>query len=55
MQSREPLERAGRPIGGKDLLIAAHARVLGCTVVTDNVSEFSRVADLACENWLRDG
>jgi tRNA(fMet)-specific endonuclease VapC len=52
---RSDLERAGRPIGGNDLLIAAHARVLGCTVVTDNVSEFSRVADLACENWLRDG
>jgi len=49
------MERAGTPIAGNDLLIAAHARVLGCTMVTDNVSEFSRVADLACENWLREG
>ena len=32
------LERAGTPIGGNDLLIAAHARALGYTMVTDNVS-----------------
>jgi len=26
--------------------------VLGCTVVTDNEAEFSRVEGLVCENWL---
>ncbi|MGC8519655.1 MAG: type II toxin-antitoxin system VapC family toxin, partial [Steroidobacteraceae bacterium] len=34
------------------LLIAAHARALDLTVVTDNVREFSRVPDLRVENWL---
>lgn len=47
------LEQAGAPIGGNDLLIAAHALALGYTVVTDNDKEFGRVEDLRCENWLR--
>jgi tRNA(fMet)-specific endonuclease VapC len=47
------LERAGRPIGGNDLLIAAQAMALGCTVVTDNEGEFSRIEGLSNENWLR--
>ena len=49
---RATLEQAGQPIGGNDLLIAAHALTLGCTVVTANVREFARIDDLACENWL---
>jgi tRNA(fMet)-specific endonuclease VapC len=47
------LERAGRIVGGNDLLIAAHAVALGCTIVTDNVGEFWRIQGLAIENWLR--
>lgn len=50
---RAKLERAGTPIGGNDLLIAAHAFTLGFTVVTDNESEFARVDGLLRENWLR--
>ena len=50
---RAKLERSGTPIGGNDLLIAAHALSLGYTIVTDNVSEFSRVEGLTFENWLR--
>ena len=50
---RAQLEQAGTPIGGNDLLIAAHAKALGFTVVTDNEGEFSRVEGLAYENWLR--
>ena len=50
---RAQLELAGTPIGGNDLLIAAHAKALGCTVVTDNERELRRVDGLACENWLR--
>jgi tRNA(fMet)-specific endonuclease VapC len=50
---RAQLELAGTPIGGNDLLIAAHAKALDCTVVTDNEREFRRVEGLACENWLR--
>ena len=50
---RHALERAGRPIGGNDLLIAAQAVALGYTVVTDNEREFGRIEGLALENWLR--
>lgn len=50
---RARLERDGQPIGGNDLLIAAQTVVLGLTLVTDNQREFSRIADLPCENWLR--
>ena len=48
---RAELERAGRPIGHNDLLIAAHARALGAILVTNNVREFSRVPDLEVEDW----
>lgn len=51
---RVALERAGTPIGGNDLLIAAQAKALGYTIVTDNEREFAQVAGLARENWLRD-
>ena len=50
---RTQLEAAGTPIGANDLLIAAHALALGCTLVTDNVREFSRIKSLTLENWLR--
>jgi tRNA(fMet)-specific endonuclease VapC len=50
---RTQLESADTPIGGNDLLIAAQAVSLGYTVVTDNESEFERVAGLSIENWLR--
>jgi tRNA(fMet)-specific endonuclease VapC len=49
---RAALEAAGTPIGGNDLLIAAHARALGATVVTANVAEFKRVPGLKVENWV---
>jgi len=49
---RVALERMGQPIGHNDLLIAAHARSLGLTLVTDNMREFSRVSGLLVENWL---
>ena len=45
-------KKIGQPIGHNDLLIAAHARALGLTLVTDNVREFSRVPGLLVENWL---
>ncbi len=49
---RGRLEGAGTPIGPNDMLIAAHARALGLTVVTANVREFERVPELAVVNWL---
>jgi len=49
---RAALETAGRLIGGNDMLIAAHARATGATLVTANIDEFKRVRDLKLENWL---
>jgi tRNA(fMet)-specific endonuclease VapC len=49
---RAHLSNAGQIIGPNDLLIAAHARALDLTLVTDNVREFARVPDLRVENWL---
>ncbi|EGV27579.1 PilT protein domain protein [Thiorhodococcus drewsii AZ1] len=51
---RHALESAGTPIGANDLLIAAHARALGRTLVTANEREFRRVPGLIVENWLAD-
>jgi tRNA(fMet)-specific endonuclease VapC len=48
---RLQLERGGRPIGERDLLIAATAKARRLTVVTHNVREFARVADLDTEDW----
>ena len=48
---RHHLEKQGTPIGGNDLLIAAHALSLGLCVVTQNVREFERVSGLNVEKW----
>jgi tRNA(fMet)-specific endonuclease VapC len=50
---RTSLERLGRPIDANDLLIAAHAVALGCTLITDNEHDFRRIGRLSLENWLR--
>lgn len=49
---RAELEAAGKPIGGNDLLIAAHACAIGATIVTANADEFRRIRGLNVENWL---
>jgi len=49
---RVGLERAGTPCGAYDLLIGAHARSLGMTLVTNNRREFDRMPGLAVENWI---
>jgi tRNA(fMet)-specific endonuclease VapC len=49
---RAQLERAGIVIGPLDLQIAAHALALDATLVTNNVTEFSRVDGLKVENWF---
>jgi tRNA(fMet)-specific endonuclease VapC len=50
---RTSLEKAARPMGANDLLIAAQAVTLDCILVTDNEQEFRRVRGLSMENWLR--
>lgn len=50
-QIRAALKALGTMIGANDLFIAAHARSLGLTLVTNNAREFERVRKLAIENW----
>jgi len=49
---RAELNRRGVMIGANNLLIAAHARALGLTLVTNNTTEFEGVRDLRVENWV---
>jgi tRNA(fMet)-specific endonuclease VapC len=51
-QIRYALESAGLVIGPYDLQIAAICVRHGYTLVTSNVSEFSRVSGLTVEDWL---
>ena len=46
------LAKAGTPIGANDSAIAGHAIASACTVVTNNVREFSRVPGLVYEDWV---
>ena len=48
---RAYLAGLGTPIGPNDLLIAAIALANGCTLVTHNTAEFSRVPGLIIEDW----
>jgi tRNA(fMet)-specific endonuclease VapC len=48
---RADLKRRGAMIGANDLFIAAHARALGVTLVTNNTAEFERIGGLRLENW----
>jgi tRNA(fMet)-specific endonuclease VapC len=50
---RADLAKAGTPIGPNDLMIAAIALAHQVTLVTHNMSEFSRVAGLRIEDWER--
>jgi len=48
---RAALEKKGRSIGPLDLLIAAHARSIGATLLTGNFDEFRRVPALKVLRW----
>jgi len=50
---RASLEVSGRPIGAYDTLIAGHALARQLTLVTANVSEFSRVKGLSWRDWAK--
>ena len=49
---RLDLKTQGAQLGAADLMIAAHARHIGATVVTNNVKDFVRVPGLKVENWM---
>ncbi len=47
------LKPNAQPIGPYDALLAGQALAIGAVFVTHNLTEFSRVPGLACENWQR--
>lgn len=49
---RSKLEKQGKIIGPLDMLIAAHAKSLNITLVSNNSKEFERVDGLRLENWV---
>lgn len=51
-QIKAALEKKGEVIGENDIHIAAHAIGQGLILVTNNLREFKRVANLALENWV---
>ena len=48
---RTTLEKSGNLTGPNDLLIASIALANSVTLITHNTSEFSRVPNLALEDW----
>lgn len=49
---RAALEKRGTPLGAMDMLIAAHARSRGATLVSNDVRHFARVEGLLLANWV---
>lgn len=50
---RACLQAEGQVIGSMDMMIAAHARSGGMTLVTNNDKHFRRVPKLSVENWIK--
>ena len=50
---RGALAARGTPIGPYDVLIAGQAKARDLTLVTNNTSEFQRVAGLRVQDWTR--
>lgn len=50
---RADLKKRGAQLGAADLMIAAHAKAIGATVVTHNLKDFGRVRGLVVEDWTR--
>jgi tRNA(fMet)-specific endonuclease VapC len=49
---RAALEKKGKPLGAMDLMIAAHARSRGATLVSNDVRHFRKVEGLLTANWV---
>ncbi|VVN67243.1 Ribonuclease VapC2 [Pseudomonas fluorescens] len=52
VEAKLQLTQVGLLIGENDTAIAGHAIASGCTLVTNNVREFSRVEGLVFEDWV---
>jgi tRNA(fMet)-specific endonuclease VapC len=50
---RAYLQAKGKVIGSMDMMIAAHARSQGMTLVTHNDRHLKRVPKLTVENWAK--
>jgi len=50
---KKELEKKGKIIGLRDLLLAAQVKSKKLILVTDNTKEFERVEGLKIENWLQ--
>jgi tRNA(fMet)-specific endonuclease VapC len=50
---RADLQASGKPIGAYDYLIAGQAVARHLTLVTANISEFSRVKGLSWQDWAK--
>jgi tRNA(fMet)-specific endonuclease VapC len=50
---RAALQASGIPIGAYDALIAGQALARQLTLVTANISEFSRVKGLSWQDWAK--
>jgi len=50
---RAHLEKQGTPIGSLDMLIAAHALSLACTLITNSEREFIRIPNLIIDSWAK--
>lgn len=46
------LEWAGGPLGAMDMMIAAHARSVGLTLVSNDGGQFERVEGPSVANWV---
>ena len=49
---RANLSKQGTPIGPYDIMIAGQAVAHNLILITHNVKEFQRVADLKVEDWI---
>jgi tRNA(fMet)-specific endonuclease VapC len=49
---RAELEKSVRPLGAMDLMIAAHARSRGATLVSNDVRHLRRIRGLLVANWV---
>lgn len=50
---RLDLKKRGGQLGAADLMISAHAKAMGATIVTNNTKDFGRVRGLQVENWTK--
>ena len=51
---RYRLQKEGMSISDFDLIIGCSAVAMGLTMLTNNISHFSRIKDIKIESWIKD-